>query len=40
MHLGELTKEIIDLKKEYPDLYLNAIVKMEEFQKSLVERAI
>ena len=40
VHAGELTKEIIDYRKEYPDIYLDVIAKMEEFQKKIVDNAL
>ena len=40
VHVGELTKEIIDFRKEYPDIYLDVIAKMEEFQKKIVDNAL
>lgn len=40
IHLGELTKEIVDFKKEYPDIYINVIAKMEEFQKHIIDNAL
>ena len=40
VHSGELTKEIVDFKKEYPDIYIDVIAKMEEFQKKIIDRAL
>ena len=40
VHAGELAKEIVDFKKEYTDIYLNALSKMEEFQKKLISKAL
>lgn len=40
IHLGELTKEIVDFKKEYPDIYIDIIAKMEEFQKNMINQAL
>ena len=40
VYLGELTKEIVDFKTEYPDIYIDVIAKMEEFQKKLIDRAL
>jgi uncharacterized protein YifN (PemK superfamily) len=40
VHAGELTKEIVDFKREYPDIYIEAIAKMEEFQKSIINNAL
>ncbi len=40
IHLGELTKEIVDFKNEYPDIYINIIAKMEAFQKHLIDNAL
>ena len=40
VHLGELTREIIDFRNEYEDIYLDVISKMEEFQKNLISNAL
>ena len=40
VHLGELTREIVDFRKEYEDIYLDVISKMEEFQKNLIINAL
>ena len=40
VHLGELTKEIVDLRNEYEDIYFDVISKMEEFQKNLILNAL
>ena len=40
IHLRELTKEIVDFKNEYPDIYINIIAKMEAFQKHLIDNAL
>lgn len=40
IHLGELTREIVDFKSEYEDIYLDVILKVEEFQKQLVSNAL
>jgi hypothetical protein len=40
VHLGELTKEIVDFRKEYQDIYIDVILKMEEFQKNLIISAL
>ena len=40
VHLGELTREIVDFRNEYEDIYLDAISKMEEFQKNLISNAL
>ena len=40
IHLGKLTKEIVDFKNEYPDIYINIIAKMEAFQKHLIDNAL
>ena len=40
IHLGELTKEIVDFKNEYPDIYINIIAKTEAFQKHLIDNAL
>lgn len=39
IHARELTKEIVDFKTEYTDIYLDALSKMEEFQKELISNA-
>lgn len=40
IHLGELTKEIVDFKSEYTDIYINVLAKIEEFQKHLINHAL
>ena len=40
VHLGELTKEIVDFRNEYEDIYFDVISKMEEFQKNLILKAL
>ena len=40
IHAGEITKLIVDFKKEYPDKYVDVIAKMEEFQKNLIDNAL
>lgn len=40
VHAGELTKEIVDFKSEYQDVYLDVISKVEEFQKELINKAV
>jgi len=40
VHAGELTREIVDFKNEYPDKYIDVIAKMEEFQKKLIDNAL
>lgn len=39
VNIGELTKEIVDFRKEYADTYRIVIEKMEEFQKKLIKEA-
>lgn len=40
VHVGALFKEIGDMKRDLPDLYLDAVGKMELFQKALTNHAI
>ena len=40
VHIGELTKEIVDFRREYADIYLTVLTKMEEFQKELISNAL
>ena len=40
VNAGELTKEIVDFRKEYPDIYETIIYRMEEFQKHLIVDAL
>ena len=40
IHKAELVKEIIDFQNTYPDTYLDVIIKMEEFQKNLISKAL
>lgn len=39
IHVRELTKEIVDFKTEYTDIYLDVLSKMKEFQKELISNA-
>ncbi|NCE63752.1 hypothetical protein D1159_03955 [Pseudoflavonifractor sp. 524-17] len=39
-HRGSLIREIGDMRSDVPDLYINAIEKMEEFQNNIVEFSI
>jgi hypothetical protein len=34
-----LTKQIVDFREEYPDIYFEAIARMEEFQKNIINNA-
>lgn len=40
IHGAELVHEITDFRNSYPDTYLDVMIKVEEFQKQLVEKAI
>jgi hypothetical protein len=40
VNIVELYIEIIDFKKDYMDIYLDIISKMEEFQKNLIDKAL
>lgn len=40
VHTGELIKEIVDFRKEYADVFLEAILRMEQFQKNLITNAL
>ena len=40
VHAGELTREIVDFRKEYEDKYIDVIAKMEEFQRKIVNNAL
>lgn len=40
LHRGAMFREIGDMKNDAPDLYLDAVSKMEEFQKGIVDYAI
>ncbi len=37
---AQLDKLIVDFKREYPDIYLNCLVKVEEFQNKLIDDAL
>lgn len=39
VNAGELTKEIVDFRKEYPNQYEEILSKMEEFQKKMIQSA-
>jgi len=36
---GEIIKKVFDLKKEFPDVYVEIIDLVEEFQKELISKA-
>lgn len=40
VHLGELTREIVDFKTEYEDVYIEILSKVEEFQQDLINKAV
>lgn len=40
VHSGELTREIVDFRKEYSDKYFDVIAKMKEFQKNIIDNAL
>ena len=40
VNIVELYREITDFKKDYMDIYLDIISKMEEFQKNLIDNAL
>jgi hypothetical protein len=40
VNIVELYREITDFKKDYMDIYLDIISKMEEFKKNLIENAL
>jgi hypothetical protein len=40
VNIVELYREITDFKKDYMDIYLDIISKMEEFQKNLIDKAL
>ena len=40
VNIVELYKEITDFRKDYMDIYLDIISKMEEFQKNLIDNAL
>lgn len=40
VHSGELTREIVDFRKEYSDKYADVIAKMKEFQKNIIDNAL
>ena len=40
VHVRELTRELIDFRTEYPEIYVEVIGKMEEFQKSIIDNAL
>ena len=37
LHKGAMFREIGDMKNDTPNLYLEAVSKMEEFQKNIVD---
>lgn len=40
VHQGSLIREIGDMRNDAPDLYIDAICKMDEFQKSIISYLI
>ena len=40
LNIRELTRELIDFRLEYENIYLDVLTKVEEFQKKLIENAI
>lgn len=40
VHMGSLGKEISDLKKEYPDLFLDIMAKREQWNRLIDEKAL
>ena len=40
MHQAQLVKQLGDMKTDLPDLYLDAVSRMEEYQKEIVNSAI
>lgn len=40
VHEKELVKEIVDFRSQYPDLYMDIIIKVEEFQREIINNAI
>lgn len=40
INVNSLTKQIVDFKAEYPDLYIEVLSKIEEFQNNLINRAL
>ena len=40
VHMGALIKQKGDMKNDYPDLYLTALQKMEEFQRHIMDDAL
>lgn len=37
---GQLTRQIVDFRKEYLDIYVDVISKMKDFQEALVRKAL
>lgn len=37
---GQLTRQIVDFRKEYLDIYADVISKMKDFQETLVRKAL
>ncbi len=40
VHSGELITQIVDFKLEYPEIYLDVLAKMGDFQKKLMDNAL
>lgn len=40
IHAGEVSRQIVDFKAEYEDLYLQILAKVEKFQKEMLDKAL
>lgn len=40
IHRGEITRKLGDMKTDLPDLYIEALAKMDKFQSEIVDSAI
>lgn len=40
INLGSLVKEIVDFKNEYPDIYIDAMAKVEDFQNKMIIKSL
>ena len=40
VHQAQLVKSLGDMKRDIPDLYLDALGRMEEYQKEIIEQAV
>lgn len=40
LHVASLVRPVVDVRTEYPEVYLDVIAKMEAFQKNIIDKAL